>query len=100
MVGGIAALLVVANVALLAWMPALVDSGFVGWLDLPLAERLAFHLPLVLAIAAAGAVVVATAGWVGRWWSSAVRLQHAALAVATTALVAQLCVWRLIDWGL
>jgi CubicO group peptidase (beta-lactamase class C family) len=99
-VATLTALLTVMTVGLIAWMPGLVDSGFVGWLDLPLAERLAFHLPLVLAIAAAGTVVLAAAGWAERWWSSAVRLQHAALAVATTALVAQLGVWRLIDWGM
>lgn len=99
-VGGFTALLTLANVALLVWMPGLVDSGFVGWLDLPLAERMAFYLPVALAVAAAGTVVLAAGGWVGHWWSSAVRLQHAALAVATIALVGQLGVWRLIDWGL
>ena len=39
-----------ATVALLAWMPGLVDAGFLGWLDLSPAERLALHLPLAVAV--------------------------------------------------
>ncbi len=80
-------------------MPGLVDSGFLGWLEFPLALRLAAHLPLALAIAGACTVALVAAGWVRRWWSSAVRLQYAALAVATIALLAQLYAWRLVGWG-
>jgi hypothetical protein len=93
-------LLILANAGLVALLPGLVDSGFLGWLDLPLAERLALHLPLILAVVAAGTVALAALGWVGRWWSTAVRLQYAALAIAAMAFVGQLAVWRLIGWGL
>jgi hypothetical protein len=93
------AVLTLGNVALVAWMPGLVDSGFLGWLDLPMAQRLAVHLPLALAVLGACTLVVVAAGWVLRWWSSALRLQYAILAVAAVAVVAQLAAWQLIGWG-
>jgi CubicO group peptidase (beta-lactamase class C family) len=95
----ITAFLMLGSVALVAAMPTLVDSGFLGWLDFPLIQRFALYLPLALAILGAGYVVVAAAGWIGRWWSRAVRLQYAALAVAVVVLVAQLAAWDLIGWG-
>ena len=93
------ALLILGSVGLVAAMPGLVDSGFLGWLDLPLIQRFAFHVPLAVAIFGAGSVAVAAAGWIGRWWPRAVRLQYAVLAVSVVALVAQLAAWRLIGWG-
>lgn len=61
--------------------------------------RLVLHLPLVLTVLAACTVVMSTWGWLGLWWSRAVRLQYVALAIAVTALVAQLAAWRMIGWG-
>jgi hypothetical protein len=88
--------LTIANAALLVWMPGLVDSGYLGWLDLPLAQRVAMHLPLTLAVLGVCTLVLLTAGWVRRWWSSALRLEYAVLAVASVAVIAQLAAWRLI----
>lgn len=99
-VSTLTALLSVGAVALIAWMPGLVDSGFLGWLDLTFAERLALHLPLALAVLGACAVVLAASGWVRRWWSRSVAFQYAALAVAAIGLIAQLAAWRLIGWGM
>jgi len=93
-------MLTIGNAALVVWMPGLVDSGFLGWLDLPLAQRLALHLPLALAVLGASTLVLEAAGWVLRWWSSALRLQYAVLAVASIAVVAQLAAWQLIGWGI
>ena len=95
----VTAVLTLGNAALVAWIPGLVDSGFLGWLDLPMAQRLALHLPLALAALVACTLVLVAAGWVLRWWSSALRLQYAVLAVAAIAVVAQLTAWRLIGWG-
>jgi hypothetical protein len=79
-------------------LPALVDSGFLGWLEVPIPLRLDLHLPLALAVATGCLVVLAVFGWAG--WSRAVRLRYGALAVASVALVAQLGAWGLIGWGL
>ena len=99
-VAGATALVVLAVVALLAWLPGLVDAGFLGWLELPPAARLALHLPLAVAVLGASTAALVAAGWVRRWWSSAVRLQYAALAVAAITLVPLLAGWHLIGWGM
>jgi hypothetical protein len=95
----ITALLVLANISLVVASPGLVDSGFLGWLRLPLIERLGLHLPLTLAIAAAGTAVAVTTGVLRRWWSEAEMLQYAGLSGGAIALAAQLSVWGLIGWG-
>jgi CubicO group peptidase (beta-lactamase class C family) len=100
LVASATALLTLAAVALLTWIPGLVDSGFVGGLDLSLAWQLALHLPLAAAVLGASMVVLAASGWIGRWWSRAVTLQYAALAVAAVALGALLAGWHLIGWGM
>jgi CubicO group peptidase (beta-lactamase class C family) len=98
-IAGATALLMLATVALLVWIPGLVDAGFQGWLDLSLAERLAVDLPLAVVVLGASTVALVVWGWIGRWWSSAVRLQYAALAVAAVALGALLAGWHLVGWG-
>jgi hypothetical protein len=94
------ALLMLATVTLLVWEPRLVDAGFLGWLDLSLAERLALHLPLAVVVLGASTVALVASSWIGRWWSSAVRLQYTGLAVAAVALGALLAEWDLIGWGM
>jgi hypothetical protein len=94
------AVLVLGNGALIVWRPGLVDSGFLGWLDLPVAERLAVHLPLALAVLDASSGVLVVTGWVLHWWPSAIRLQYAALCLTAAVVAAQLAAWQLIGWGL
>jgi CubicO group peptidase (beta-lactamase class C family) len=96
LVASATALLTLGTVSLLAWLPGLVDTGYAGHLDLSRAEQLAVHLPLALTVLASSMVILAVSGWIGRWWSSAVGLQYAALAVATIALVPLLAGWHLI----
>ena len=99
-VATLTALLALGAVLLVVAVPELVDSGFLGSYELPIAVRVALHLPLALAILGACTVALVTSGWVGDWWSRAARLQYSALAVAAIALVAQLGEWRLIGWGM
>ena len=99
-VATLAAVLIVASVVLITAVPGLVDSGFLGWLELPLAARLVLHIPLALAVLGGCSLVLVTAGWVGHWWSRTVLLQYAALTVTVIALVGQLAAWRLIGWGM
>jgi CubicO group peptidase (beta-lactamase class C family) len=100
LVASATALLTLGTVTLLAWLPGLVDTGYTGHLDLSPAEQLAVHLPLAVTVLGASMVVLAASGWIGRWWSSAVRLQYVALAVATIALVPLLAGWHLIGWSM
>ena len=100
LVASATALLLLAAVALLAWLPGLVDAGFLGWLELPPAERLALHLPLAVAVLGTSTAALVAAGCIGRWWPRAVRLQYSALAVAAVAVAALLAGWHLIGWGM
>ena len=96
----ITAVLTLGNAVLVAWMPALVDSGFLGWLDLPHGRAFGGctcrwrwpSWPRARSLSWPRAGLVAG----GR---AALRLQYAVLAVAAVAVVAQLAAWRLIGWG-
>ena len=80
-------------------MPGLVDVGFLGWMDFPIPVRLAFHLPLAVALLTAGLAALLAAGTLRHWWTPRIRPRDAALAVALTALAAQLASWHLVAWG-
>jgi hypothetical protein len=99
-VASLVAVLVLATIGLIAWLPILVDTGFLGWLNWPFLQRLALHLPLVLAVAAAAAAALTAVGWASGWWSRLTRLQYVALCGGAAVLVVQLAVWGLIGWGL
>ncbi|HEY8438644.1 MAG TPA: serine hydrolase domain-containing protein [Candidatus Limnocylindrales bacterium] len=100
LIGGAVVVATLGSIAVLAAMPGLVDSGFIGWLELPLAMRLALHLPLVVAVAAVALSFVTAVGWRRHWWSGAVRGQYAGLSVAALLVAGQLAAWHLIGWGL
>lgn len=72
-VGALTAALVVGNAALFLWAPGLVDSGFLGWLELPMGARLLLHLPLAMAVLIGPMIVLTTAGWVRGWSVDAAR---------------------------
>jgi len=75
-------------------------SGFLGWLELPIAQRLMLHLPLALTVAAGSLVVLTAFGLIGRWWRRAAALRYVGLAAVSVAVAAQLAAWQLIGWGL
>ena len=103
LVGAAAAMtsiLTLGTIALLVALPGLVDSGFLGWLEGSMAQRLMFHLPLALAVAASCLAILTAFGWSRGWRTRAVRSRYAALVVASVALTAQLAAWHLIGWGL
>jgi hypothetical protein len=99
-VATVGALTALATVAGIRVIPGLVDVGFLGWLTFPLPVRLALHLPLAAALLAAGLAALLAAGALRHWWTPRIRPRDAALAVALTALTAQLASWHLVGWGL
>jgi CubicO group peptidase (beta-lactamase class C family) len=92
-------LMVLGDVALVAALPGLVDSGFVGWLDFPLGQRLALHAPLAFAGLVGALIGVGAIGWIRGWWDRSFIRQYAALFLAALFLTAQLAAWNLIGWG-
>jgi CubicO group peptidase (beta-lactamase class C family) len=99
-VASISAVFALATIALIVVVPALTDSGFLGWLDLPLAVRLVFHLPLAVAFLAGSLIALAALAWLRHGWRPAAGPRYAALAVALVVLAGQLALWNLIGWGL
>jgi hypothetical protein len=98
--GTLTAVFVLGTVVLLATMPGLVDSGFLGWLEFATAVRLVLHLPIALTLATACLVVVMAAGRVGGRRTRGVPPRDVALVVASVVLTVQLAAWHLIGWGL
>lgn len=94
---GVAAAL--ATIAAVLLVPGLVDVRFLGGMAFPLGIRLPLHLPLAVAVLAAGLGAPLVAGAARRWWTPRIKARDAALAVALTALATQLALWHLIGWG-
>lgn len=99
-VGAVGAVAALAMVAAIRLLPGLVDVGFLGHLAFPLPVRFALHLPLVVALLAAGLAALLLSGALRHWWTSRVRPLDAALAVALTVLAAQLAAWGLVGVAL
>ncbi len=99
-VAAVAAVTALVTVAGIRAVPGLVDVGFLGGMAFPLPVRLAFHLPLAVALLAAAFVGLLVAGALRHWWIPRIRPRDAALAVALTVLAAQLTLWHLVAWGL
>jgi CubicO group peptidase (beta-lactamase class C family) len=99
-VATLVAVLVLATVALIAVLPRLVDTGFMGWLDFPVALRLALHLPFALVIAGGCLVALGGVGWGRGWWSPVRWSRLTAMVAASVALTIQLVAWGLVGWGL
>jgi len=98
-VAAVGALATLVTVAMIRVMPGLVDVGFLGRMAFPLPVRLAFHLPLAVALLAGGLGALLAAGVLRHWWTRRIRPRDATLAVALTALAAQLASWHLVAWG-
>ena len=97
---GLTAIVLLATIGLIAVLPGLVDSGFIGWLGLPMALRLALHLPVVLAVLATGLIVLGAVGGARHWWSPRSGWRYGALTAAASVLTLQLLAWHLVGWGL
>jgi CubicO group peptidase (beta-lactamase class C family) len=85
--------------ALLIAMPGVVDSGFLGWLEWPPEQKLAWHVPAALLVVSVVTGLAGVAAWAGRWWSTPVRVHYSAVVGAVAALLAQVAMWGLIGWG-
>jgi CubicO group peptidase (beta-lactamase class C family) len=88
-----------ASIGLLAAIPRLIYSGFLGWFDLPLGLKLLFHAPLGLVVCVVGLVALAIPAWRQGWWMRGQRWHYTALVVAAVAETAMLANWRLIGLG-
>jgi hypothetical protein len=93
------ALLVLAQAGVLVAMPALVDTGFLGRLELPAEQKVLVHVPVALAalvmVGAISLIVARTRSGV----PNSTRIHQTLLVIGSFVLVIQLALWRLIGWG-
>ncbi|GAB3448243.1 hypothetical protein GCM10027517_33120 [Phycicoccus ginsengisoli] len=95
-VGALAAL---ASVAAIVVVPGLVDVGFLGWAAVALPLRLAFHLPLAVALLTVALAALVALGARRGWWGTRVRVRDVVLVAGLAALSVQLGAWHLVAWG-
>lgn len=89
-----------ASIALLAAIPRLIYSGFLGWLNLPTDWKLLVHAPLGLAVCTAAMVGLSIPAWRQAWWMRGQRWHYTVLVLAALIETALLSSWRLIGIGL
>jgi CubicO group peptidase (beta-lactamase class C family) len=88
-----------ASIGLVIAIPRLIYSGYLGWLPVPLGQKLLFHAPLGLALCAVALVALAIPAWQQGWWRRGQRWLFTALAVAALVETALLANWRMIGLG-
>jgi hypothetical protein len=98
-VATVASILVLVAVAVIAALPGVIDGGFVGGLTLPVIPRLAYHVPLAIAVAAVALVGLAVVTWTRHAWRPGSAPRYVALSAGAVLLAGQLAAWRLIGWG-
>ena len=98
--GVVTAVFAFAAITVVLAQPAIVEAGFLGWLELPIAQRLLLHAPLALAISAGCLAVMVGFGGCAAIGRSRRTRRHGLLVAASLALVVQLAAWGMIGWGL
>lgn len=85
-----------AILVMIAALPTIIYSGFLGWLELPLWQRLLMHMPFALLLAETGFVALTLPAWKHRWWMLGERIYFLVLSLTSAALLLLLLHWHLI----
>ncbi len=87
------------SIVLIAALPTIIYSGFLGWLHLPAWQRLIMHAPFALLVCAAVFLVLVILAWIRRSGSPGERTYLSLLSFASLALLALLAQWHLIGFS-
>ena len=88
------------SIGLIAALPTIIYSGFLGWLELPLWQRLLMHMPFGLLLAEIGLFVLTLPAWKRHGWPAAERVYYFLLNLSSLALLLLLSKWHLIGLSL
>ncbi len=88
------------SIGLLFALPYIIYSGFIGWLDLPLWQKLLSHAPFALLVAGIGFLALVATAWKNRWWSHGEWIYTLVVGIASLVILVFLSYWRLIGLSL
>jgi CubicO group peptidase (beta-lactamase class C family) len=89
-----------SSIGMIAALPTIIYSGFLGWLDLPFWLRLLLHAPFALLVAGAAFLILIALGWKNHWWSRGESLYYLTVGLASVTLLFFLGGWHLIGLSL
>jgi CubicO group peptidase (beta-lactamase class C family) len=88
------------SLALIAASPTIIYSGFLGWLELPLWQRLFTHAPFALLVCGNACLILMVPAWRNQWWPGGERAYFTAVSLASLVLLLFLAGWHLIGLSL
>jgi hypothetical protein len=81
-------------------LPMIIYSGFLGWLELPLWQRVLMHTPLAFLVTGASFLALNILAWKNRWWSLPERIRFLVFDLAFIVMLLFFSYWRLIGLDL
>jgi hypothetical protein len=81
-------------------LPMIIYSGFLGWLELPLWQRVLMHAPLALLVTGVSFLALNVLVWKNRWWAVTERIHFLVFDLALMAALLLFSYWRLIGLSL
>lgn len=88
------------SIGMVFTLPMIIYSGFLGWLELPLWQRLLMHAPLAFLVTGAGFLALHGLALKNRWWSRTENIHSLVFDLAFVAVLLFFSYWRLIGLGL
>jgi CubicO group peptidase (beta-lactamase class C family) len=88
------------SIGMVIALPMIIYSGFLGWLELPLWQRVLMHAPLAFLVTGAGFLALNVPAWKNRWWSRTESIHFLVFDLAFIAVLLFFSYWRLIGLGL
>jgi hypothetical protein len=96
----LASLFGLLSIGMVAAMPTIIYSGFLGWLELPLWQRVLMHAPLAFLVTGAGFLALNVPAWKNRWWSRTESIHFLVFDLAFIVVLAFFSYWYLIGLSL
>lgn len=90
----------ILSIGIVYAFPRIIYSGFLGWVDLPLWQRLLLHMPFVLLVTGLIWLAVNITGWKNHWWTWAESIYYMTVSLASVAVLLFYSHWHLIGLGL
>ena len=88
------------SIGMIAAIPMIIYSGFLGWLELLPWQRLLMHMPFAFLVAGVGFLALNVPAWKNHWWSRWERVYFLMFSLASVVVLLLLNQWSLIGLSL